>query len=330
VRYSYDRVNPLSNFIRHRNDPATQTAGPVIVRPAVAAEVTPAFRMILGNGGYLADESQVAEFLRFSVDRSIQLSDLRLAESNGKMIWAVMAIVSPGRSMLLFGAGAKFAGGRNDAVSLTIDAVCGEFARRGYQLAQALIDPVDELSIGLYESAGFKRMAELAYLHREKRWNTPVPAVPLDCTLQIYSPQTHNDFAAAILASYEKSLDCPALNGVRQIEDIIAGHKAAGDFDPSDWFLLKFQGKPVAVLLLCQTIQPGGMELVYLGVAAWARGKRLGEWLMRLAEARMTERKLTRLTLAVDSSNAPALRLYHQHGMQKVTSKLAMMALIDR
>ena len=48
----------------------------------------------------------------------------------------------------------------------------------------------------------------------------------------------HALFAETILQTYRDSLDCPGLNGVRQIEDIIAGHKASGEFDPALWFLL--------------------------------------------------------------------------------------------
>ena len=35
--------------------------------------------------------------------------------------------------------------------------------------------------------------------------------------------------------------------------------------------------------------------------------------------------KLKRLTLAVDSRNAPALKLYYRHGMQQIGAKTAML-----
>jgi hypothetical protein len=46
---------------------------------------------------------------------------------------------------------------------------------------------------------------------------------------------------------------------------------------------------------------------------------------MRQALATTAQRKLTMLTLAVDSRNAPALKLYFRHGMHRVASKVAMM-----
>lgn len=140
-----------------------------------------------------------------------------------------------------------------------------------------------------------------------------------------YSQATHGAFGAAILGSYENSLDCPALDGTRGIEDIIAGHKAAGLFDPNDWFVLLHGEQPVAVLLLAETHQSDGMELVYLGLSPSVRGYGLGNYFMQLAEARVVEKKLDKLSLAVDAINEPALKLYYRHGMKQVTSKVALM-----
>ena len=38
---------------------------------------------------------------------------------------------------------------------------------------------------------------------------------------------------------------------------------------------------------------------------------------------------MARLSLAVDSNNAPALKLYYRHGLQRVASKLAMMRVLE-
>lgn len=293
------------------------------------AEVAPALRLILGSGGYLADEAQVADFLRLAALRGIRLADLWLAEIERRMVWAVLPMVSPGRTMLMFGAPAKFAGSRTDAVVQTLDAACRQFTQRNVQLAQALLEPADELTINLYQAAGFRQMAELLYLQRTLRRTVTPPPLPDDCQLHSYSSQTHAGFAAATLGSYEQSLDCPPLNGVRGIEDILAGHQAAGEFDPADWFLLTIREKPAGVLLLSRTIPGDAMELVYLGLCPWARGRGLGGLLLRMAEARLSERKLVRLSLAVDAQNAPALRLYYRHGMQRVTSKIALMKRLD-
>ena len=51
--------------------------------------------------------------------------------------------------------------------------------------------------------------------------------------LETYQPENHALFAAAIQESYRDTLDCPALSGLRDIEDVIAGHQSVGTFDPA-------------------------------------------------------------------------------------------------
>jgi ribosomal protein S18 acetylase RimI-like enzyme len=318
-------VNALSNLLGKREGLVESSASEPISRPATGADVVPALRLVLGSNGRLADESQVTDFLRFTNRRGVSLSDLQVMLMREQLIWALLPMVSPGRTMLMFTAPVEFASGHIAAVETTIENVCKHFASRDVQLAQMLLDPADDVTIMTYKRCGFRHMAELYYLNRTVRRAQPPPPLPANFQTHHYSAQMHGAFAKAILASYEKSLDCPPLNGLRGVEDIITGHKAAGEFDPEDWFVVTLRNEPVAVLLLSRTISVDGMELVYLGVAPGVRGHGLGEHLMRLAESRVSQRKLTRLTLAVDSLNEPALKLYYRHGMQRVTSKIALM-----
>ena len=321
-------VNALSNLLGRRNDEDCDAPGDVISRAATGADVVPALRLILGANGRAADESQAMDFIRFTTRRGVNLSDLWVLLARDHLVWATLPMISPGRTMLLFTAPVEFAGKHISAVESAIGEVCGHFALRDVQLAQILLDPGETPTISTYERCGFKRMAELVYLQRTiKRAAVPTP-LPAGFVMQSYSPGTHALFAKAILAGYENSLDCPPLNGLRSVEDIIAGHKSAGEFDAQDWQVLTYQGEPSAVLMLSRTLMGDGMELVYLGVSPRIRGHGVGSYLMRLAEARVNQRKLSRLTLAVDSLNEPALRLYYRHGMQRLTSKVAMMRVI--
>jgi ribosomal protein S18 acetylase RimI-like enzyme len=66
------------------------------------------------------------------------------------------------------------------------------------------------------------------------------------------------------------------------------------------------------------------MELVYIGLSPAARGVGLGDYLVRLAMAKTAQSGLRVLTLAVDSVNTPAIRLYHRHGLSEVQRRHAM------
>jgi len=137
-------------------------------------------------------------------------------------------------------------------------------------------------------------------------------------------------FADAIEASYERTADCPGLVGLRSVEDIIAGHKAAGRFAPDLWLALHKRGQPVAVMLINELSQQPGYELVYLGVAAPWRGRGIARRLLRYGLGRLTARdqrwggEKPRIQLAVDEANEPAQALYTELGFLPTARKLAM------
>ena len=108
---------------------------------------------------------------------------------------------------------------------------------------------------------------------------------------------------------------------------MIAGHKAAGEFDPRLWHLLCAEGhdEPLGVLLLARSARSDALELVYLGVTPAARGQGLGELMMRQALAVAAASGCGLLSLAVDARNAPALKLYYRSGMSRVCTRVALL-----
>lgn len=325
-------VSALSNFFRRHPDAiAERPAASIVCRFARADEIHPALRFVLGAGGRAADDQQLADFLAFAGIRDIDLGELAIAECGGTILWAVLPIHSPGRTTLLFTPNDPPQGKGVQGAIMLLDMICRRLATRDVQLTQALLDPADASTRQLFETAGFERMAELIYLHGAVR-KAPAPGpLPVEFSVVNYSEKTHPIFAAAILDSYRDSLDCPRLNGIRDIEDIIAGHKASGEFDPNHWYaLLEMDPSgqtrtPRGVLLLSRLARGQAAELVYLGISPEARGRGLGDWLMRRALSATAEMGIGRLSLAVDSINAPALKLYYRFGMSRLASKVAMM-----
>jgi len=311
-------VRALSNILKPADAPALAWR----YRPARPEEMESAVRLILSPPGGWADHRQVAEFLSFALDRHIDVRETWVAESDGQIAWAVLPILSPGRTMLIF---APSVGRRDEPAAGLIDAVCGHFTGRGIHLAQALLEPHDSEARGLFTSRQFAPMAELLYLNVMVRRPPPPPRMPQGLNWLEYSTETHPLFARAIGESYRDSLDCPGLNGLRDIEDVVAGHKATGQFDPSAWFVLVEGDLSLGALLLSGVPHTDAVELVYLGLTPAARGRGLGDLLMRQALWAVARMRRSRMTLAVDSINAPALKLYYRHGMQKTGSKIAVM-----
>lgn len=316
----------LSNFTGHGNG-AVDPAG-VQYRPARPNQQWEALSLVLAQHGTAATDQQVEDFLAFSRTKELCLDDIWIAESNGQIYWAIFPVIAAGKTLLMLGP---------DGVTpppaiagRLIDEICVVFAKREIHLAQALLNVPDSASRALYESHSFRQMAELLYLSRQFRKAAPMPQLPAGMELRTYSPAEHPHFAAAISSSYAQSMDCPGLNGLRDIEDVITGHKTTGAFDPELWFVLLEHDDPRAVLLLSRMLDAEGMELVYLGLCPKARGKGVGDYLMNLAAHQMGMHQRSRLTLAVDSRNAPALALYYRHGLQKLGSKIAMMRDLRR
>ena len=325
-----DSVGTLSNFLRRAD---ASPPAPLVYRPANREQIHPALRLVLGAGGRLADEGVVVDFLQFAVQRGIDLNDLWVADRAGRVVWATLPIVSPGRTMLLLVPGGKPRGEHAaDVAGTLIDAVCEHFAGRGVQMTQALLDPSDGIARQVLLGRSFRQMAELLYLQADVRRTLPPAQLPPGFDWVTYSRDAHPTFAGTIVRSYRDSLDCPGLNGLRDIEDVIAGHQASGgEFDPSWWFVLRDERhEPVAVLLLARTLNHETAELVYLGLVPAARGRGLGDVVMRHALHTVGAGGVASLALAVDAGNAPALRLYHRSGLRRVGSKLAFMRELTR
>jgi mycothiol synthase len=101
---------------------------------------------------------------------------------------------------------------------------------------------------------------------------------------------------------------------LRATEDVLAGHRATGEFDPQGWYVAISDGAPIAVLLTAPVLEGRALEIVYVGVSPSARGQGVGHRMMQVAHARARKLGLSHVTLALDATNEPARRLYERWG----------------
>ena len=318
-----------SNIIPPANAP-DGFPGDLVCRRAARDEVGGALSLVLATPAGHADEAQVVEFMRFALRRGIDVREAWVVAAGGSIVWAVLPVVSPGRTALLLSPAAlPYGPGGAEAAGALLDAVCADLAPRGVQLAQVLLDPSDAASRSLYTAHGFGRVAQLIYLHAAPRRRAGAAALPPPFRWVGYGPETHALFAATIARTYQQSLDCPSLNGLRDMEDVLEGHKSSGEFDARLWGVLCEGDEPRGVLLLSRMQPAEALELVYLGLTPEARGRGIGDLLMRRALSAAAAERAGRLSLAVDSGNTPALKLYYRHGLQRVGAKEALMRRLD-
>lgn len=315
------RVGFLSNLFSRSRPPDA----PLEIAPVRPGQVNEAATSLLSLPGEPAHTAQLITFMQSARARGMDLMQMRVATRGAAVSYAVLPSLLPGRTLMLICGSPQSPQQYQDAAVL-VRRVTEEYLNQDLSLMQALIDPRDDALAGIFRDCGFSRLAELIYLEaaaRKQTWQ-----MPEGFELHTYSPERHTDFVRAIEASYEQNLDCPGISGARNMDDVMAGHRAAGEFDPANWLVVKRNGEAAAVLLLSKILGGDALELVYIGLAVSARGRGLSDELLKLALTRAQELSCRRLTTAVDAHNTPAMRMYFRAGMQRIGSRLAMVRVI--
>lgn len=310
---------------RLSNEPRPGAADRFAVGPARRDQIDEALRLILGDGRPASNE-QVLDFLAAAMQRGLRVTETWVACEQDHVAWAALPVTSPGRTALLlqpsWGRGAW-----REAASALLPALLDHLARRGVAMVQALFEPREHDVIDVHLQCAFERLAELIYLERPVR-HAPSAAAPTGMRWVSYGPASADLFEQTIQRTYERSLDCPTLNGRREIRDVIAGHQAVGVFDGAWWQMLVDGQTPLGVSLVSRHAETPTAELIYLGLTLPGRGRRLGDLLMQRALSIAWSGGATRLTLAVDAGNTPALRLYGRHGLRTLTRRVTLVRML--
>lgn len=234
------------------------------------------------------------------------------AYRGGRIVGAMRAAVQPGRTALVTAAHVV-AGEPPETARALLARVVDALPGQGVQLAQALLETDHGPDAQLLAGAGFRHASDLLYLVSVTgAFPDSPPAEHLEFVP--YSPERHRRLAQLVERTYAGSLDCRAVDGVRDVDDVLAGYQAAGRFDPACWLLVRHESVDVGCLLISPDAETDEWELTYMGVVPEARRggfalamTRHAQWLARNAACR-------RLVLAVDAGNAPAIATYAAAG----------------
>lgn len=221
----------------------------------------------------------------------------------------------------------------------------------GVVLAQALIEPPSYAVVQAFQEAGFTRLGDLAYfrLDATKLWNAAGRSEegPWPEGVEVLSVEAMDDARAdeelklALERTYEGTLDCPELCGMRSIEDVLISHRSVGQFDPKLWWIVRKNHEPAGCLLLSPVRETDSVELVYLGLGTQLRGLGLGRGLMRMGMRSLHERTRSGesdaqmgplsggLTLAVDLRNHPAVKLYRSLGFVRTGTRIPLVRALN-
>jgi mycothiol synthase len=228
-----------------------------------------------------------------------------------------------------------------EAARATLRAAAEFIDRRGIPLAQMPVGEGDGYSEEMQAACGFPKFAELAYLFAEvpsssntESWEASSEASSEgECEGLHFVSRAGNEpqrLASVLEQTYIGTLDCPALDGVRPMDEVLEGYRAQGRYSPEDWYLVQQDGEDVGALLLAEHPGYGNWELVYMGLIPSARGRGCGNHIIRFALETAARRGAERLVLAVDNANTPALRAYERAGFVRWDRRIVYARLRTR
>lgn len=263
---------------------------------------------------------------------------------------------SPGRLRQGWSAGAD-AQDHQDRVTLLRHACRAVADSAGARLAQSLLEVREREAIAAFRDAGFTQLGDLAYLRRAlpRSWGEGDAAPSWSAGVRVESvadlrargaSEAEVDAAieAALERSYEQTQDCPELCGLREVSDVLESHRSVGVHDPALWWIVFDGDRAEGCVLLSPCPEHDSVELVYLGLSPRMRGRSLGAALLRFGVANLYRHTIRGadsagvpdetarvsiggtggVTCAVDTRNAPAMRLYKRAGFQRFGLRIPM------
>ncbi len=304
---------------------------PLTIQALGSADARQALRLTLAAAGQSSGdlERQVNAFLEYARALSLDCGRHWIARADGRVLAACTCLPSPGRTAMLF----LPDGDTLHPAAADVERVVRHAMERQPELDscifQCLLRECDHVNRQALRAAGFRDLAVLLYM--ECRLGADRPPQSVDVASDWGTPSWtdyrsahHDRFAALIAASFEGSLDCPGLNGLRSMAEIIAGHQAAGRFDPRRWLLLCFDGEPAGCILFGENPLQRTLELTYMGLPRRWRGRGVGRYVLRQGLDFARREGMETVTGAVDLANTPALRLYESAGFHETARRQAM------
>jgi ribosomal protein S18 acetylase RimI-like enzyme len=279
-----------------------------------------------------SDRRRAERFMRFARDSRMSLEHIWCAiDDKGNILSTVLASPSPGRTALLFASSPNTPGEANEIGNI-IDAVCRGLRDADVGLAQALVEPDDELELDAFLHGGLDRLATLTYMERPvpNRRSTFNTTLPDGVRIEPFSLEHRGELERLLEETYKETLDCPGLAGLRNPRDVVDGHMSAGVFKPEWWMIAREGSRAIGVMLLNGSSGSGSIELVYLGIVPDVRGRGIGQVILNHGLQLIAGSREHKIVLAVDEANAPALGMYEQTGFERTVRRAALVRCLDQ
>lgn len=254
---------------------------------------------------------QIIQAKRLIDEGTIDPRGIWVARQGHALAGVQVAVPLGGANFLFWLPETRGRGKPNNLEDTLVQAALSWCRQQDGKLAHAILHPADAERAAALVRNGFARTTQLLYLGHDLR---TLPTEPATARFEAYSDANAASFRQTLARSYAGTLDCPELNGVRSVEEILAGYRAAGPFDPGRWLLIRAGAEPAGVVILTELPEGPTWDLSYLGVVPEHRRQGLAHAATCRALHAARDGGAVELILAVDARNVPARGLYQAWG----------------
>lgn len=299
---------------------------------ATGEQLQPALEQLFSEWPSAARTRRIEEVRQELVDGDFDPRHLLLAKLDGQPVGAQLTIVRSDGVGMVWPPVVNLTS-HDQAVRLTRDEIEDKLlneARRRLDgerawIGQALLEPSSSRDQATLQRNGFTRLTELQFFERPVA--NPVRSPPTNRPTLSYEPfrraRNRLAFVNMLEETYRGSLDCHELNDVRDGQQSLRTHEAAGAFRPDMWRLYRRAEADVGVLLMVERPDQKAWEVLYLGVAEPARGCGIGRAMLLDALSAAVEANVEKLLIVVDARNVPAMSLYESLGFRLAMTRVA-------
>lgn len=271
----------------------------------------------------------LVDVLRPTAEQGIDVfAGLIIAENDGRLVGAAWLQPQVGRTATLWPPITRSEEAGSVPIQLASAAVQAADSLP-VDLVQVLLDKPNAWLVPLLDALEFERLADLEYLmHAVPR--RFLGELDPEVTLDYPAMQQRELLEELVKATYEQTLDCPGLEGRRNIADVLSGYQAVGEYDPNMWYIVRWKSEPVGVLLTAPYPDGEQWEIVYVGITPRFRGQQLGRKVLAHLSSLAATKQVEYVVVAVDAANAPALRIYEQGGYVRWAERTAYVRSVER
>ncbi len=190
------------------------------------------------------------------------------------------------------------------------------------QQVQALVDVANHQSTQILQCSSYQQVTTVKHLwldtaHYADHHRSPIDHCASMLNWRAACSVSMSTFGDLLEATFQETLDCPALNGLRSGGEVLQSFLGDQTWDGQlPWKILCDGSRPIGCSL--RNRHPRNInELVYIGVLATHRGQKLGQKLVQGAVEDCRQAGAGILVTAVDAQNWPARTIYRNLGFNE-------------